>query len=128
MRPFIVESVVAFDAVQRRGEVSTGVVHTHQPMKMIRQDDISKQMKRMDILNAPHSIEKQRDVIFRLQVRDAIMGNASDEHDGVGNVVSSEIGHCSPPHVGQVSIPALSGGFGKPPYVIPLRLLPQTPH
>ncbi len=133
MSRFIVESEIPFDAVQNNREITACIIGSHEPVKVVRQDYVSQQTKRMDTLNASQSFKKQRDIVFSAQVWDAVFGDTSYKDNCTRNIITIHIVHrvCSPlwaatesrptkisssPNRRAGFLPAAPGGYGKPIY------------
>ena len=90
---FEVECVIAFDTMQYAREIAAFTVYSHQPVEVIRQDNVSQKAKGVNCLNTPHGIPEQFDIIRRFEIWFAIMGNHGDEYNSVRNVIPSKVGH-----------------------------------
>jgi hypothetical protein len=54
-----IEGVIALDAVQDGGKVAAFIFCRHQPVEVIRQDDVGQEVKWMNLLNAPHGFPEK---------------------------------------------------------------------
>jgi hypothetical protein len=105
-----VQRGVALNTVEHLGEVAAFLFNSHQPVKMIGQDDVGEKTKGMNARNASQGIPEQVEVGLGPEIRRSITRDTGDEYDGVGNVVASEVGNG-----GSLCF----GGYGNPPYIFP---------